>query len=114
MDLFADHRLPFAAYADPSGYAALSQLKTVRQNHYEQHVPRTVAAARGIFSAVTRRDEWGQQYVTREKDGTEGGTWRTETIAHQYKTGWMIPTGGSLPIEKPARRGKALAEHTVL
>ncbi len=102
-DLFAFHTLPFAAYAEPVGYTKLTALAAPQQAHYEQYIPLTCAAARGLFAAITQHDEWGQQYVVRLPDGSEGGGWRTETAAHMY------PTRG-----RHERRGKELNERQIL
>ncbi len=101
-NLFAIHDLPFAAYAEPEGYARLSALTAVQSHHYETHVPLTTAAARDLLASVTQRDEWGQQYVVRQPDGSEEGEWRTETIAQTYATGG-----------KHERRGDSLDERMV-
>ena len=53
--------LPFAAYLEPAGYAALGEMTSPVTKSYQRLVPRTYALALALYDSLPQRSLWGQQ-----------------------------------------------------
>ena len=60
-DPFQATILPFAAYLEPEGHAALAKMTVPVTKSYQRLVPRTYALALALFEALPQRLIWGQQ-----------------------------------------------------
>ncbi len=78
---FADTILPFAAYLEPEGYAALRAMSSPVTKSYQRLVPRIYALAEALYDSLPQKAVWGQQ----ERAKGAKAPWRTVTAGKWIK-----------------------------